>query len=116
LDCVIIGHETLCNEYDPEAKRQSLEWRSKNSPKPKKPWMSNSKVKTVFFFFDISGIIHFEFIPEGSTVKPWMSNSKVKTMFFFFDISSMIDFEFIPEGSTVNRTSYAEVLKGLLLP
>jgi hypothetical protein len=44
-------------------------WRSKNSPRPKKPQMSKSKIKaTLIYFFDIRGIIHFEFVPKGTTV------------------------------------------------
>jgi hypothetical protein len=35
----------------------------------KKPWISKSKIKTMLiFFFNIWGIIHFEFALEGSTV------------------------------------------------
>jgi hypothetical protein len=44
-------------------------WRSKNSPRPKKPRMSKSKMKTMLMcFFDIRVIIHFEFVPKGTTV------------------------------------------------
>jgi hypothetical protein len=44
-------------------------WRSKNSPRPKKPQMSKSKIKTILiYFFNIRGIIHFEFVPKGTTV------------------------------------------------
>jgi hypothetical protein len=46
-----------------------MEWRSKDSPRPKKPRMSKSKVKIMLFcFFDIRGIIYFEFVSEGTTV------------------------------------------------
>jgi hypothetical protein len=69
LDRVITGDETWCYQYDPEAKRQSMEWRSKNSPRPKKPKMSKSKIKTTLIcFLDIRSIIQFEFVPEGTTV------------------------------------------------
>jgi hypothetical protein len=68
LDRVIIGDETRCYQYDPEAKHQSMECRLKNFPGPKKPWMSKSKFKTMLTcFFDIWGIIHFEFVPKGTT-------------------------------------------------
>jgi hypothetical protein len=36
---------------------------------PKKAWMSKSKIKIMLiYFFDNRGLIHFEFIPEGTTV------------------------------------------------
>jgi hypothetical protein len=36
---------------------------------PKKPRMTKSKFKTMLIcFFDVRGIIHFEFVPEGTTV------------------------------------------------
>jgi hypothetical protein len=67
LDHVIIGDETWCYQYDPQAKCQSMECRLKNSPTPKMPWMS--KFKTMLTcFFNIWGIIHFEFVPKGTTV------------------------------------------------
>jgi histone-lysine N-methyltransferase SETMAR len=61
--------ETWCYQYDPEAKRQFMEWRMKNSPRPKKPRMSKSKIKTMLIcLFDIRGTIHFESVPKGTTV------------------------------------------------
>jgi hypothetical protein len=68
LDRVITGDETWYYQYHPKTKRQSTEWRSKNSPRPKKPLMSKSKNKTMLIcFFDFRGIIHFEFVPEDTT-------------------------------------------------
>jgi hypothetical protein len=55
LDLVIIGDETCYYQYDPKAKYQPMEWRSKNSPKPKKPQMSKFKLKTLLICFSISG-------------------------------------------------------------
>jgi hypothetical protein len=46
-----------------------MEWRSKNSPRPKKQRMSKSKIKTMLLcFFDVRSIVHFEFLLEGTTV------------------------------------------------
>jgi hypothetical protein len=54
--------------YNPKAKRQSVEWRSKNSPRPKKPRMSNSKIKIILIAsFDMRFITYFEFVPEEIT-------------------------------------------------
>lgn len=69
LDCVITGDETWTFEYDPETKRQSAEWHTSASPKPKKAKMSKSKVKTMLIvFFDAKGVVHKEFLPQGQTV------------------------------------------------
>lgn len=69
LDNCITGDETWCFEYDPEGKRESAEWHTKQSPRPKKARMSKSKVKTMLIiFFDSRGIVHKEFVPPGSTV------------------------------------------------
>ncbi|CAK9820155.1 hypothetical protein ANTQUA_LOCUS10497 [Anthophora quadrimaculata] len=51
LDNVITGDETWAFEYDPETKRQSSEWHTLTSPRPKKAKMSKSKVKTCSLSF-----------------------------------------------------------------
>ena len=69
LDKVITGDESWVFDYDPETKRQSSEWHTKSSPRPKKARMSRSKVKTmIIVFFDSRGIVHKEFLPPGQTV------------------------------------------------
>ena len=56
-------------EYDPETKRQSREWHSANSPRPKKARMNKSKIKSMFIcFFNSQGVDHKEFVPPGQTV------------------------------------------------
>ena len=47
---VITGDESWILEYDPETKRQSREWHTANSPRPKKARMSKSKIKSMLFF------------------------------------------------------------------
>ena len=50
-------------------KRQSREWKIYGSPTPVKPKKSKSKVKVMLIvFFDIQGIVHFEFLSQGQTV------------------------------------------------
>ena len=69
LHKAITGDESLVFDYDPETKRQSEEWHTKSSPRPKKARMSRSRVKTmIIFFFDSRGIVHKEFVPPGQTV------------------------------------------------
>ena len=50
-------------------KRQSCEWKSYGFPRPVKARKSKLKVKVMLIvFFDIQGIVHFEFLPQGQTV------------------------------------------------
>jgi len=64
FDKVITGDETWCFQYDPETKRQSMRWKTQNSPRPKQARMSRSQVKTrLVCFFD-----HYEFNAKGQKV------------------------------------------------
>jgi histone-lysine N-methyltransferase SETMAR len=64
LDRVITGDETWCYQYDAEAIARPYK-----SPRPKEPRISKSKTKKMLIcFFDIGRTIHFEFVPEGTTV------------------------------------------------
>ena len=66
---VITGDESWCCAYDPETKQQSSEWKSSNSPRPKKARRVKSDVKMMLIsFFDANGIVRLEFIPNGETV------------------------------------------------
>jgi len=69
LGRVITGDETWVYQCDPETKWQSAQWKTANSPRPKKFHRSKSRVKTMLVtFFDIRGIVHYEFVPTGQTV------------------------------------------------
>ena len=66
---VITDDESWFYAYDPETKQQSSEWKSSNSPLPKKAWRVKSNVKMMLIsFFDANGIVHSEFVPNGQTV------------------------------------------------
>ena len=72
MERVITGDESWFFQYDPETKRQCLEWRSKGSPRPKKARMPKSKVKCmVVCFFDSLGIVHKGWVPAGQTVNQY---------------------------------------------
>ncbi|UYV64900.1 hypothetical protein LAZ67_3002334 [Cordylochernes scorpioides] len=69
LNSVVTGDESWMFEYDPESKRQSCAWHTKSSPRPKKARMSKSRIKMmIIVFFNIRGIVHCEFVPQGQTV------------------------------------------------
>ena len=57
---VITCDETWIFQYDPETKRQSMHWKSPQSPRKKKAPMSKSKFKAMMIvFFSISrGYLH----------------------------------------------------------
>jgi len=66
---IITGDETWCFQYDPEKKRQSMQWKTQNSHRPKKARMSRSLVKTMLVcFFHHKGIVHYIFIAQRQTV------------------------------------------------
>ena len=69
MDGIITGDETWAYRYDLETKHQSLQWKSPKSPRPKKVHQVCSKVKVMLIvFFDMEGIVHHEYIPEGQTM------------------------------------------------
>jgi histone-lysine N-methyltransferase SETMAR len=66
---ITTGDETWVYGYDPETKQQLSQWKSPNSPQPKKVRQVRSNVKSILIiFFDIQGIVHKEFVPPGQTV------------------------------------------------
>jgi len=66
---IITGDGTWVYGYDPETKRQSSQWKSADSPRPKKARQVWSKVKVMLIaFFDMEGIVHYEYVAQGQTV------------------------------------------------
>jgi histone-lysine N-methyltransferase SETMAR len=69
LNSVITCDETWLFQYDPDTKRQLMQWKTTHSPRPKKAQMSKSKIKTMLVvFFDIQGIIMTQYVPPGQTM------------------------------------------------
>ena len=70
LGHVITGDKTWVYQYDPEMKQQSAQWKTANSPRPKKFCQSKSRVKIMLLtFFDITGIVHYEFVSTEQSTK-----------------------------------------------
>lgn len=66
MKSVISGDDLWISEYVPETTRQSEEFHTKDSPRPKKARKSKSKIKSMLItFFDIRGIVHKEFVPRA---------------------------------------------------
>ena len=52
-----------------ETKVQSSQWTCKTFPRPKKACQIRSKIKVLLtVFFDAGGVVHHEYLSEGSTV------------------------------------------------
>ena len=81
LTKVITGDETWVFEYDPETKRQSKQWLSPGSPRPKKAHQSRSQIKVMLIaFFDAHGIVHVEFIPQRQTINQHVYQHVLKNL------------------------------------
>ena len=66
LYLVMTAEETWVFQYDPETKRQSMQWKTSESPKPKKAHTSKSKIKVMLIaFFDQKGLVYHEFCTGG---------------------------------------------------
>ena len=66
---VITGDETWLFHYDPETKKQSMEWYHKNSPVKKKPRLSKSSQKIMAsVFWDENGVILIDYLEKNSTI------------------------------------------------
>jgi histone-lysine N-methyltransferase SETMAR len=64
----ITGDLSWIYGYGPETKQQSSQWKSPNSPRPKKARQVKSKVKSMLIiFFNIKGIVHKESFLAGQT-------------------------------------------------
>ncbi|UYV83495.1 hypothetical protein LAZ67_23001230 [Cordylochernes scorpioides] len=69
LKNLITGDETWVYEYDPETKRQSSQWLEPREQRFKKARVIKSKLKCLLItFFDVKGLVHYEFVPEGQTI------------------------------------------------
>jgi len=69
LDCIITSDKTWSHHYEPESKRQSMEWRHVNSPSKKKFKTLPSVGKVMCtVFWDRKGVILLNFLEPGQTI------------------------------------------------
>jgi len=69
LDRITTGDKTCCHHYEPESKRQSMEWRHVNSPSTKKFKTLPSVGKVMYtVFWDRKGAILLHFLEPGQTI------------------------------------------------
>jgi len=69
LDRIITSDEMWCHHYEPESKRQSMEWRHVNSPPKKKFKMLPSAGKVMCtVFWDGNGVSLLDFLEPGQTI------------------------------------------------
>ena len=61
--------ETCLYHYDPETKQQSIEWRHRGSPRPKKFRVQKSAGKVLAsIFLDQGGILLIDYLPKDQTI------------------------------------------------
>jgi hypothetical protein len=66
---IITDDESWIYSYDPETKQQSLQRKSRQSPRTKKVQQVQSSTKSMLIvYFDMKGIVHCEFVPPNSMV------------------------------------------------
>ena len=69
LKRIVTGDESWIFEYDPLTKWQSLERKSALSPRPKKARVFQVQNQgDADCIFDVHGIVHAEFLPQGQTI------------------------------------------------
>ena len=69
LQRIVTGYVSSVHFYEPERKRQSMEWRHTSSPEPKKVRAQRSAGKLMLnLFWDNNGPILEHYMPRVSTV------------------------------------------------
>ena len=69
LNRIVACDETWAHSWEPELKRQSAEWLSPNSPRPRKAIRSMGQLKVMHItFFDRQDILFDQAVPVGQTV------------------------------------------------
>ncbi|GFX17185.1 mariner Mos1 transposase [Trichonephila clavipes] len=97
LDNSVTKDESWCLRYDPETKRQNMEWRSPSSLRQKQFRAEKSHIKTILIsFFDSQDTIHKEFLPEEMTEN---AARYIKVLTRFMKRQRMIRSQYAQQGS-----------------
>ena len=69
MDRVVTQDETWVHHFDPESKKQSMQWKHPGSPPPKKFKRVSSAGKVMAsIFWDNQGVIMVDYLEEGRTI------------------------------------------------
>ena len=69
MNSIVTGDESWAHHYEPETKRQSMQWHHLGSPSPKKFKVTPSAGKVMItVFWDACGVLLVEFLQKGQTI------------------------------------------------
>ena len=69
MDRIVTQDETWVHHYDPETKRQSMQWKHTDSPTPLKFKVASSSKKVMAsVFWDREGVLMIDYLEKGSTI------------------------------------------------
>jgi [histone H3]-lysine36 N-dimethyltransferase SETMAR len=69
MNRIVTGDESWAHHYEPETKRQSMQWHHIGSPTPKKFKLAPSAGKVMItVFWDVQGVLLIDFLPKGETI------------------------------------------------
>ncbi|GFW15320.1 mariner Mos1 transposase [Trichonephila clavipes] len=69
MKLIVTGDETWCHHYEPERKRDSMQWKHASSPPPKKFRTVKSAGKVLLtVFFDVQGPLLVEFLEHRKSI------------------------------------------------
>jgi histone-lysine N-methyltransferase SETMAR len=74
---VVTGDETWAHRYEPETKRQSMEWHHPQSPRKKKFKTTSAGKVMITVFWDIDGVILVDVMAMGETLN---SDAYIRTL------------------------------------
>ncbi|GFV86720.1 uncharacterized protein TNCV_3964501 [Trichonephila clavipes] len=66
---IVTGDETWCHHYEPETKRDSIQWKHASSPPPKKfRSVKSADMVLLTVFFDVQGPLLVEFLEHRKSI------------------------------------------------
>jgi hypothetical protein len=69
MNSIVMGDESWAHYYEPETKRQSMQWHHLGSPTPKKFKVTPSAGKVMMtVFWDSYGVLLVDFLQKGGTI------------------------------------------------